>query len=282
MTLHFTPQTSTTSFKKTADMTLNQHEDQQCNRPNFMRLPPELRLKVYQYALTVPNTYTDKPLIVIHDRGNVFTSRGRYRALSMCPSWEGEDGTARALLSVNRQIHIEAEDYLYKTHTLFFRNSFDLDRMGAFLDTLSPTARASIRSVGFEVFFFVHTDECVPKRTLKQYERARDVLRERLPNWNSVLCYLDPRFYYPAACVGGRELAARGVLDLARRFGSLELGLDVTFYPLPDSQHRLVEEAKQVIWRSRSPERRVPVEKKVSGGKMGEGNAGNYPIALVG
>ncbi|KAJ5672634.1 hypothetical protein N7507_001761 [Penicillium longicatenatum] len=254
---------------------------QPCHRRNFMHLPPELRLKIYEYALAVPNTYINKPLIVIHDRGSVFTSRSRYRALSMCPIWQGEDGTARALLSVNRQIHAEAENYLYKTHTLFFRNSFDLDRIGAFLDTLSPTARASIRSVGFEVFFFVHTDDCVPKRTLKQYEHARDALLERLPNWKDVLCYLDPRFYYPAACVGGRELAARGVLDMAKRFGSRELELDVTFYPLPDSQHRLVEEAKQVIWRSSSPERRV-AGKRVFGGKMAEGNAGNYAIALVG
>ncbi|KAJ5182850.1 hypothetical protein N7492_000466 [Penicillium capsulatum] len=218
---------------------------------HFLRLPTELRLKIYDYALAVPNDILDKPLIVVHDRGNVFTSRGRYRALNMCPSWVGEDGTTRKLLAVNRQIHDEAEEYLYSHRTLFFRNSFDLDRLGDFLDSLSPTARRRIRSVGFEVFFFVHTQIGVPKRTLKQYTRARDLLVEKLPRWDNVLFYLDPRFYYPSASVGGPELAARGVYDLATRFGSA--CEDVTFYPLPDSKHRLVEEAQQVLWRSRSP-----------------------------
>ncbi|KAJ5723778.1 hypothetical protein N7488_001813 [Penicillium malachiteum] len=221
----------------------------------FMRLPSELRLKIYQYALTVPNDYIDKPLIVVHDRGNVFTARGRYRALSMCPSWESEDGTARNLLSVSRQIHDEAEDYLYSHHTLFFRNSFNLDRLGDFLDTLSPTARLRIRSIGFEVYLFVHTQPGIPKRTLKQYERARELLMQKLPCWKNLLFYFDPRFYYPPTEVGGRELAARGVLHLARKFAGL---VHVTFYPLLDGKHRLVEEAKQLIWRSSSPERRAP------------------------
>lgn len=221
-----------------------------CKSP-FLRLPTELRLRIYDYALSVPNDILKKPLIVIHDRGNIFTTRGRYRALNMCPSWVGEDGTTRKLLAVNRQIHDEAEDYLYSNHTLFFRNSFDLDRLGDFLDTLSPTARRHIRSVGFEVFFFVHTQVGVPKRTLKQYTRARDLLAEKLPRWESVLFYLDPRFYYPSASVGGPELAARGVYDLATRFGSAYA--DVTFYPLSDNKHRLVEEAQQILWRSRSP-----------------------------
>lgn len=217
----------------------------------LLQLPTELRLRIYDYALRVPNDILNKPLIVVRDRGNIFTTRGRYRALNMCPSWVGEDGTTRKLLSVNRQIHEEAEDYLYSHRTLFFRNSFDLDRLGDFLDTLSPTARRSIRSIGFEVFFFVHTQDGVPKRTLKQYTRARDLLAEKLPRWDNVLFYLDPRFYYPSASVGGPELAARGVYDLATRFGSA--CADVTFHPLPDSKHRLVEEAQQILWRSRSP-----------------------------
>lgn len=257
-----------------------------------MKLPPELRLKIYQYALTVPNEYIDKPLIVVHDRGAAFTTRGRYRALSMCPSWVGSDGTARNLLSVNHQIHDEAEDHLYSQHTLFFRNSFDLDRLGDFLDTLSSTARHRIRSIGFEVFLFVHSQTGVPKRTLKQYEHARDLLSAKLPRCENLLFYLDPRFYYPLTSVGGRELAARGVLDLARTFG--DCGVKVTFYPLPDSQHKLVEEAKQLIWRSSSPLRRAPVEWRsgkdvrpgynegvVRDGSRVSANTGD-PISLVG
>ncbi|KAJ5908102.1 hypothetical protein N7495_000784 [Penicillium taxi] len=213
----------------------------------FLRLPTELRLKIYEYALSVPNEYLDRPLIVVHDRGNVFTARGRYRALSMCPSWVGEDGTARKLFAVNHQVHDEAEDYLYSQHTLFFRNSFDLDRLGDFLDTLSPTARRRIRSVGFEVFFFVHNQSGVPKRTLKQYEHARELLALKLPQLKNVLFYIDPRFYFSATSVGSRELAARGVLDLAKRFGSL---CNVTFYPLPDRHHYLVEKAQQILWQS--------------------------------
>ncbi|KAJ5647366.1 hypothetical protein N7490_003738 [Penicillium lividum] len=258
-----------------------------------MRLPPELRLKIYKYALTTPNTYINKPLIIIHDR-QVFTSRPRYKALSICPTWQGEDGTARSLFSVNRKIHSEAEDTLYTTHTLFFRNSFDLARIGDFLDTLSMTARSQIRSVGFEVYFFVHGDcddggTCARKRRLKEYGRAREVLEGRLPGWREVLFYLDPRYYYPVSCAGGRELAARGVLELAKMFGDGG-ELDVTFYPLPDSQQRLVEE--QVIWRSNSPERRgLSLEKDVSSSHSGSGSgallhrmgdAGKYPVALLG
>lgn len=224
----------------------------------FLNLPTELRLKIYEYALAVPNEYMNKPLIVISDRGNVFTARNRYRALSMCPSWVGEDGTARKLLAVNHQIHDEAEDYLYSRHTLFFRNSFDLDHLGDFLDTLSPTARRRIRSVGFEVFFFVHTQMGVPKRTLKQYERAAKLLSAKLPEWSHVLFYLDPRFYYPAAAVGGRDRAARGVLDLAAKFGPV--CRDVTFYPLPKSDSCLLYEAQQLVWRSSSPGRRPSIE----------------------
>ncbi|KAF7171174.1 hypothetical protein CNMCM5623_003586 [Aspergillus felis] len=213
----------------------------------FFRLPPELRLKIYEYALAIPNEYTDRPLIVVNDRGNSFTSRGRFRALSMCPSWVGQDGTARNLLSVNRQIHDEAEDFLYSRHTLFFLNSFDLSRLGAFLDTLSETARSRIRSVGFEICFFVHSQTGVPKRLLKDYERAGRLLMEKLPQWSSVFFYLDPRFYYPSASVGGRELSARGVLYLATVFGAMKK--DLHFFPLPSIHRHVMDEAQRLLRR---------------------------------
>ncbi|OJJ48288.1 hypothetical protein ASPZODRAFT_61892 [Penicilliopsis zonata CBS 506.65] len=200
----------------------------------LLRLPAELRLKIYEYALDVPNEYLDKPLIVVTDRGrDSFTARGRYRALAMCPSWVGEDGTARRLLAVNRQIHDEAEAQLYARNTLFFLNAFDLDRLGAFLDTMSATARTQVRSVGFEVRFFVHSQMGVPKRSLAQYDRAARLLRDRLPRWERVIVYLDPRFYFPTAIVGGRELAARGVCRLAALFATLRK--DVHFYPGPST-----------------------------------------------
>ncbi|KAJ5238918.1 hypothetical protein N7468_003537 [Penicillium chermesinum] len=250
----------------------------------LLRLPAELRLKIYEYALAVPNEYMDKPLMVVHDRGDVSTVRGRYRALSMCPSWVGEDGTTGRLLQVNHQIHDEAEEYLYSQHTLFFRNSFDLDRLTSFLDMLSPTALSRIRSVGFEVLLFVHAQEGVPKRSFRQYARARDLLARRLPRWRTVLLYFDPRFYYPPAAVGGRELAARGVLQLAKMFG--EVGnLDVTFCPLPDRHHRLVEEAQQVLWRSRSPGPYEPMALAGSsgakiGGSMGDSVRCSHGLCL--
>lgn len=234
-------------------------EQKHCNgrstRTSFLKLPPELRLKIYEEALISPNDYVDKPMIVIQNRGNVFTTRGRYRAMSICPSWEGNDGTARKLLGLNHQIHDEAEDLLYSKHTLFFRNSFDLDRIGEFIDTLSSTARHQVRSVGFEVFFFVHAEADVPKRTMREYENAGKLLAEKLPRWQSVFFYLDPRFYYPSTLAGGKQAATRGVLELATRFGSL--CKDVTFSPLPDGDHRLLREAQQIVWRSSSPKRRA-------------------------
>lgn len=222
-------------------------------RTSFLHLPPELRLKIYEEALVSPNDYTDKPMIVVQNRGNVFTTRGRYRAMSICPSWEGNDGTAHKLLGLNHQIHDEAEDFLYSKHTLFFRNSFDLDRIGQFLDTMSSTARDQVRSVGFEVFFFVHAEADVPKRTMKEYEHAGKLLAEKLPRWESVLFYLDPRFYYPSTLAGGTKAATQGVLELATRFASL--CKDIAFSPVPDGDHHLLKEAQQIVWRSSSPKR---------------------------
>lgn len=229
----------------------------------LLQLPAEIRLKIYEYALYVPNKYLDQPMIVVDDRGKTFTARGQYRALYMNPRWEGEDGTARKLLAVNRQIHDEAEDYLYSTHTLFFRNSFNLDRLDVFLDTLSATARSRIHTVGFEIYFFVHTQIGVPKRALREYELAGRILALKLRCWRGALLYLDPRFYYPSANVGGRDLTARGVFDLATRFGAL--CKDVSFLPLPNRDQHLLEEAQQFVWRSRSPPRLSDDRRSIKG-----------------
>ncbi|GLB04611.1 hypothetical protein AtubIFM57258_010580 [Aspergillus tubingensis] len=211
----------------------------------FLKLPLELRLMIYEYALVVPNEFTDRPMIVINDRGNVFTARGRYRALSMCPSWVGENGRVRSLLSVNRQIHDEVEDFVYSQNTLFFLNSFNLDRLGTFLDTISPTARKRIRSVGFEIFFFVHSQTGVPKRTLKEYKAAARMLMEKLPNWTSTMFYLDPRFYFPSAAVGNLESSARGIWYLATIFGALHK--DLHFFPLPSMHRHVMDDAKKSL-----------------------------------
>ncbi|KAA8641864.1 hypothetical protein EYZ11_003100 [Aspergillus tanneri] len=214
----------------------------------FLRLPLELRLIIYEYALEIPNDYMDRPLIVVDDRGSAFTARGRYRALSMCPSWVGENGRVRNLLSVNRQLHDEVEDFVYSHNALFFRNSFNLDRLGAFLDTLSATARNRVRSVGFEVFFFVHSQTGVPKRNLKEYERAGRMLMEKLPNWTTVLLYMDPRFYFPLAVAGGRELSelsARGVWYLATVFGKMHKELQ--FFALPSVHRHVISEAQGML-----------------------------------
>ncbi|KAL1967642.1 hypothetical protein VTN77DRAFT_2899 [Rasamsonia byssochlamydoides] len=221
----------------------------------LLRLPTELRLKIYEYVLETPNDYLDRPLVVLDDRGSDFTSRGRFRALRMNPSWVGgEDGRSRKLLSVNRQIHDEAEDFLYSHFTFFFLHSFNLERAGDFLDTLSETARSRIRNVGFEVFFFVHNQSGVPKRTLKLYEQVGKMMLERLPRWKSVIFYLDPRFLFPTPQVGGKELAARGVFYLATIFG--KMGKEVQFYPVQPVHKHIIEEAERQVRRgSRSQDR---------------------------
>ncbi|KAL4800187.1 hypothetical protein BDV19DRAFT_172357 [Aspergillus venezuelensis] len=234
----------------------------------FLLLPPELRLQIYSYILDIPSPYTDlthspKPLIVINDTGNKFTSRAIYRSLHISPNWvgvndsenesEGENeardkvittGKAQAnssrktlsLLSVNRQIHAEVEHFLYTSHTLFFLNGFDLDSLGAFLDTLSPTARACIRSIGFEVFLFVHNasgGSVPPKRSFAQYKRAAEAVRAKLPRLSHVVFYLDP--WYAVACDGvyasgpwcdETSVLERGVGFLLRAFGE-EKGVGV-------------------------------------------------------
>ncbi|KAL2839921.1 hypothetical protein BJY01DRAFT_218948 [Aspergillus pseudoustus] len=224
----------------------------------LLRLPPELRLQIYSYLLDIQTPYTplltthsnNRPLIVINDTGNKFTTRPLYRSLRISPTWVGlgdtfttakpQSKTAQAglqgplsLLAVNHQIHDEVEDYLFSTHTLFFLNSFDLDSLGPFLDTLSATARARIQCIGFEVYLFVHNGANLntPKRTFRQYERAARVLEQKLPSLTGVVFYLDPWF---SACVGGadggssgigpwcdeREILGRGVGFLGRAFGS--------------------------------------------------------------
>ncbi|RDW74360.1 uncharacterized protein DSM5745_07022 [Aspergillus mulundensis] len=203
----------------------------------FLRLPPELRLQIYSYILDIPTPYTtltqhNKPLIVISDTGNKYTTRAIYRSLHISPKWvgisdNGNKNRTLALLSVNRQIHAEVEHFLYTSHTLFFLNGFDLDHLGEFLDTLSPTARRCIRSIGFEVYLFVHNSPGSAKRGFRQYERAAKVVREKLPNLKGVVFYLDP--WFSACCDGGlgpwcdeTTMIARGVGFLLRVFGGVE------------------------------------------------------------
>ncbi|KAI9374258.1 hypothetical protein BJX61DRAFT_532545 [Aspergillus egyptiacus] len=237
----------------------------------FLTLPPELRLQIYSYLLDIPNPYitrTSNPLIVINDTGNKFTTRPAYRALHISPKWEvglgdcdssnrnsssssnsnknkgpGTGTEALALLSVNRQIHAELEDFLYTDHTLFFLNGFDLDYLGEFLDTLSPTARKCIRSIGFEVYLFVHggydaeEGAPVPKRSWASYERAAEAMSEKLPNLERVVFYLDPWF---SACSSDAvfgpwndegKVLARAVRFLVRVFGGLKVGIKLDFLP---------------------------------------------------
>ncbi|KAL2813261.1 hypothetical protein BJX63DRAFT_229333 [Aspergillus granulosus] len=223
----------------------------------LLRLPPELRLQIYSYLLDIQTPYTPllttnnhnshhiPPLIIINDTGNKFTTRPLYRSLRISPTWvglndisspiEAQNKQARAglrgplsLLAVNHQIHDEVEDYLYSAHTFFFLNSFDLDSLGPFLDTLSATARARIRYIGFEVYLFVHNgaSSSTPKRTFRQYERAARVLEQKLPSLVRVVFYLDPWF---SVCIGDsmvgpwcdeRGALGRGVGFLGRAFGT--------------------------------------------------------------
>lgn len=206
-----------------------------------MRIPPEVRLKIYEHVLTVPNKYMNHPLIVVNDSGNTHSMRGQYRILSMCPSWVGNDGTARKLFSVSRQIHHEAENHLYSRYTLFFLNSFHLDRLGEFIGTMSDTSRHLIRCIGFEVLFFVHSRDGAPKRTLKQYEHAGWLLAERLPQWTTVIFYLDPETYYPSSIVGGEKLAVRGMKELAAMFTHMQKS--VKFFPFQSNHRHLAEKA---------------------------------------
>ncbi|OJJ58226.1 hypothetical protein ASPSYDRAFT_46266 [Aspergillus sydowii CBS 593.65] len=218
----------------------------------FLRLPPELRLQIYEYILDIPTPYTGltehkKPLIVINDNGNKFTNRSIFRSLQFSPRWVGIGGDDLSLLSVNRQIHAEVENFLYTSRTLYFLNEFDLDHLGDFLDTLSPTARRCTRSIGFEVYLFVHNNNppgsSIPKRSFRQYERAAKVVREKLPNIRDVVFYIDPLFL--ACCDDGifgpwcdeRNVLARGVGFLVRAFGGFKmkggLGVEIDLDFLP-------------------------------------------------
>lgn len=68
-----------------------------------------------------------------------------------------------------------------------------------------------------------------------------------------MLFYLDPRFYYPSAAVGGRELSARGVFYLATRFGAMRK--EVHFYPVPPIHRHVMDDAQRFLGRRASQER---------------------------
>ncbi|KAL2818442.1 hypothetical protein BDW59DRAFT_165515 [Aspergillus cavernicola] len=232
----------------------------------LLTLPPELRLQIYSHLFNIPTPYytttrSQTPLILINDTGNKFTTRPTYRALHISPKWvvnntgsEGEEqepnnnekgGKERlALLSVNRKIHTELEDFLYTDHTLFFLNGFDLDYLGAFLSTLSPTARSCIRSIGFEIYLFIHGNGnedrgergMIPKRPWGSYERAAKVVKAELPNLDRVVFWLDPWFSACCGAGGGgeksvgpwcdeRSVLTRGVAFLLRAFGGVRGGM---------------------------------------------------------
>lgn len=99
----------------------------------FLRLPPELRLQVYDHLLHMPG------------------------ALDVCGIWNDRPRTDVALLRVCRQIHIEASHVLYSTNTFCFLEHCDdfNDDMGdpelaycrAWLRTIGPTNAGFIRNV---------------------------------------------------------------------------------------------------------------------------------------
>ncbi|KAL4806148.1 hypothetical protein BDV18DRAFT_123111 [Aspergillus unguis] len=234
----------------------------------FLLLPAELRLQIYSYILDIPTPYTaltqsKKPLVVITDTGNKYTTRGIYRALHISPKWVSANdnisntaisrrGKKLSLLSVNHQIHSEAEPFLYTSHTLFFLNGFDPEYLAEFLDSLSPTARQCIRSIGFEICLYVHGDGCesenaVPKRSFRQYERAAKVIREKLPGLRSVSFYLDPWF---AGWCDERSVLDRGVSFLVKAFGDIggEKHVQMDFLPEAVMSSRRAEiDGRQVV-----------------------------------
>ncbi|KAK0708008.1 hypothetical protein B0H67DRAFT_648123 [Lasiosphaeris hirsuta] len=89
----------------------------------FLRLPPELRLQVYDHLLRMPG------------------------ALDVCGIWNDRPRTDVALLRVCRQIHIEASHVLYSTNTFCF-----LEHCDDFNDDMSDPelayCRSWLRSIG--------------------------------------------------------------------------------------------------------------------------------------
>ena len=196
---------------------------------SFMLLPPEIRLKIYGYVLSVPHECMNLPLVTIKHSTRGFSTRGKYRASPMRPYWVGQEGAFLPLLLLSSQIFREAEHYLFSRSTIFFAHSFSPAHVTNLFDTMGSVARHETRCVGFEIFVYVYTPCHGPKHPLSTYKQACRGLQARLPKWETVVIYLNPEGLYPAACDTTQENAARGLQDLEKIFR--EMHKNVIVYP---------------------------------------------------
>lgn len=196
---------------------------------SFMKIPPEIRLKIYDYIFSVPHEYMNLPLVIIKNSARGFSTRGMYRTSPMRPYWVGQDGKFLPLLLLSSQVSREAEQFLFSRSTIFFAHSFSPAHVVNLFDTMSRTARQEIRCVGFEIFFYVYTPCNGSKHSFSDYKQACRGLQSNLPKWETVVIYLNPEGLCPAACDANPENAPRGLRELEGIFRAVHK--NVIFYP---------------------------------------------------
>jgi hypothetical protein len=194
-----------------------------------MKLPPEIRLKIYDFVFSVPHEYMNLPLVTIKNSARGFSTRGMYRRSPMRPYWVGQDGKFLPLLLLSSQVSREAEQFLFSRSTIFFAHSFSPAHVVNLFDTMGSTARHETRCVGFEVYFYVYTLCNGPKHSFSEYKQACRGLQAKLPKWQTVVIYLNPEGLCPAACDTSPANAAQGIRELENIFK--EVHKNVIFYP---------------------------------------------------
>ena len=195
----------------------------------FMKVPPEIRLKIYDFIFSVPHEYMNLPLVIIKNSARGFSTRRMYRTSSMRPYWVGQDGNSLPLLLLSSQVYREAEQFLFSRSTIFFAHSFSPAHVVNLFDAMGSAARHETRCLGFEVFFYVYTPCDGPKHPFSEYRQACRGLQARLPKWETVVIYLNPEGLCPAAGDANPDHVARGLRELENIFK--EVHKNVFFYP---------------------------------------------------
>ncbi|KAF2501786.1 hypothetical protein BU16DRAFT_556258 [Lophium mytilinum] len=133
----------------------------------FFRLPTEIRLKIYYYALQHPHGDSDPAWLSPFKRPiiEVLPPDVRHKKdsseVDMGIVYWGTELMTR-LLRVNRQIHSEAVEVLYTKFVFDFKNDL-ANAAFQFLTTIPPDTAAMVRSIYVKVSIGCPEDEIVPQ-----------------------------------------------------------------------------------------------------------------------
>lgn len=171
----------------------------------FLALPLEIRRTVYHHALFPSPEYRQvlRPL------------RARYPN-----SWWGTQEMCR-LLRVNRQLHYETEEVLYRSFEFSFQETTPY-RIEGFLESIGSRARSLIQRVSCCITMNGRVRDSVRRSYIENWKACLQVLCKEMPSLRKIA--LQVRF------LDGRSLRTtfiESIVDLSREFdnGEREISL---------------------------------------------------------